>query len=179
MLGFLLRNTKGFRKSSTKIMLYNSFVRGVMEYCSVVWRPHYATHMLRLERVQKRFVWHLAFSEGKSKRLPSYKVRLCHFRMQSLSMRRDITDALFLYKLLRNKIDCPGLLKLIRFHAPSRYPRNKITPLCPPLRKSVLGANSPIPRLCRVLNGRSDLVDVHHDNINKFLRAFVNNLMAI
>lgn len=175
MLGFLLRNTKGFRKSSTKIMLYNSLVRSVMEYCSVVWRPHYATHMLRLERVQKRFVWHLAFSEGRSKRLPSYKARLCHFRMQPLTLRRDIIDVLFVYKLLRNKIDCPNLLGLIRFHAPSRYPRNKITPLCPPLRKSVLGANSPIPRLSKILNSRSDLVDVHQDNINKFIRHFVNN----
>lgn len=175
MLGFLLRNTKGFRKSSTKIMLYNSLVRSVMEYCSVVWRPHYATHMLRLERVQKRFVWHLAFSEGRSKRLPSYKARLCHFRMQPLTLRRDIIDVLFVYKLLRNKIDCPNLLGLIKFHAPSRYPRNKITPLCPPLRKSVLGANSPIPRLSKILNSRSDLVDVHQDNINKFIRHFVNN----
>lgn len=175
ILGFLLRNTKGFRKSSTKKMLYYSLVRSVMEYCSVVWRPHYATHMLRLERVQKRFVWHLAFSEGKSKRLPSYRARLCHFKMQSLSMRRDITDALFVYKLLHNKIDCPSLVKLIRFRAPSRYPRNKITPLCPPLRKSVLGANSPIPRLCKIINDRSDIVDVHHDSINNFLRAFVNN----
>lgn len=53
-------------------MLYNSFVGSVLEYCSVIWRPHYATHMLHLERVQKRFMSHPAFCEGKPKSLPSY-----------------------------------------------------------------------------------------------------------
>lgn len=58
MLGFVLRNLTGFRHSKTKITLYNCLVRSVLEYCSTVWRPHYATHILRLERVQKPFLWH-------------------------------------------------------------------------------------------------------------------------
>lgn len=179
MLGFVLRNSKGFCKSSTKIMLYNSLVRSILEYSSIVWRPHYATHMLRLERIQKRFMWHLAFSEGKSKRLPSYKTRLHYFKMHSLSIRRNVTDGIFLYKLLRNKIDCPQLLSRVRFRAPARYPRSSITPLCPPLRRSVLGSNSPLPRLCRILNTCSDLIDIHHDSINNVYKVIVNTAKDI
>lgn len=175
MLGFVLRNSKGFKHVTTKIMLYNSLVRSVLEYCSVVWRPHYATHKLLLERVQKRFLWHLAFSRGKSKQLLSYNTRLKYFKMQSLTTRREVIDALFLYKLLRNKIDCPNLLSLIKFRAPARYPRYPITPLCPPLRKTVLGTNSPISRLCKTLNSCSDLTDIHHDSIGKFCKMIVEH----
>lgn len=174
MLGFIIRNTRSFRKSSIKIMLYNSLVRSILEYCSVVWRPHYATHMLRLERVQKRFVWHLAFCEGKYKQLPSYKTRMQHFKMHTLSTRRDVTDAIFLFKILRHKIKCSKLLGLVGFHAPCRYPRNIIMPLCPPQRRSVLGRNSPIPRLCGILNSCSDSVDLNQDSISKIVKVIVN-----
>lgn len=178
MLGFVLRNTKGFKNSATKVILYNSLVRSVLEYCSVVWRPHYATHSLRLERVQKRFLWHLAFSTGKAKQLPSYITRLRYFGMLSLATRRDIADSTFIYKLLTNKVDCPQLLSLIRFNAPSRYPKRAITPLCPPLRRTVLGANSPISRLCKILNSYSDLVDIQVDSKQKFLSTVVDFLKS-
>lgn len=174
MLGFILRNTKGFH-TKTKIMLYYSLVRSILEYCSVVWRPHYATHTFRLERVQKRFLWHLAFCEGRSKRLPSYRMRLHEYKMRTLSTRRDLIDAVFLYKLLRHKIDCPQLLSLIRIRVPSRYPRTAITPFCLPLRRTVLGANSPIPRLCRILNYYSDLVDIYQDSTSRLCQVIVDN----
>lgn len=152
MLGFVIRNSREF-KSGTKILLYNSLVRSTLDYCSVVFRPHYADHILRIERVQKRFLWHLAYSTGKAKLLESYTSRLQYFRMHSLSSCREAYDALFLFKLIRNQIDCPDLLSVLRFRAPSRYPRQPITPLCPPLRRTVLGANHVIPRLCRTMNG--------------------------
>lgn len=78
MLGFVIRNSREF-KSGTKILLYNSLVRSTLDYCSVVWRPHYADHILRIERVQKRFLWHLAYSTGKAKLLKSYTSRLQYF----------------------------------------------------------------------------------------------------
>jgi hypothetical protein len=52
-LGFVLRNIKTLRSYKTKILVYNHLVRSILEYCCVVWRPHYATHSLRLERIQK------------------------------------------------------------------------------------------------------------------------------
>lgn len=176
MLGFVIRNVAGFRRSSTKILLYNCIVRNVLEYCSTVWRPHYATHNLRLERIQKRFLWHLAFSSGVAKKKRSYEARLAHFKIISLERRRKITDAVFLYKLLRCKIDCPQLLSKFKFRVPARYPRAPITPLHPPLRRTVLGASSIIPRLCKLLNSYSDLVDVHSDSLGKFHKITFNTV---
>lgn len=171
MLGFVIRNTKTFRRSKTKILLYNSYVRSMTEYCSVVWRPHYSTHSLRIERVQKRFLQHLSFSAGIAKKKASYNKRLKHFGIESLELRRRLADAIFLYKLVRNKIDCPQLLDQFYFRAPSRMPRKPITPLCPPLRRTVFGSNSPIPRLCKILNACCRETDIHFDPIVRFKRT--------
>lgn len=176
MLGFILRACKSFKKNTTKIMLFNSLVRSILEYCSVVWRPHYATHSLRLERVQKRFLWHLAFSNGVAKKIRSYKRRMEHFRMKSLANRRHVNDAIFAGKIFANKIDCPQLLALFRLRVPSRRPRNSITPLCPPRRKSVFGSNSPCARLCKIINSCSDKLDLHHDTLNNMKKVFLTFL---
>lgn len=171
-LGFVMRSTKSFRRSATKILLYNSLTRSILEYCSVVWRPHYATHSLRLERIQKRFTRHLAFqARVMAKRSISYQRKLQYFKMDSLEDRRTLLDATFLYKLVNHKIDCPQLLTLLNFRAPSRFPRNAITPLYAPPRRSVSGTNSPICRLCKIANGCCDKVDMHYDPLNKFIKS--------
>lgn len=97
MLGFIIRNGKVFRKSQTKKLLYNTLVRSVLEYCSVVWQPHYATHNLRIERIQKRFMWSLVRSSKLAKRSISYKERLDHFGISSLQTRRDMMDLQFVF----------------------------------------------------------------------------------
>lgn len=178
MLGFMLRNSKGFRDNRTKILLYNSLVRSIIEYCSVVWRPHYANQALRLERCQKRFVWHLAFLNGIAKKIRSYKCRLERFNMKTLQHRTRINEAMFASKILQHQIDCPRLLALIRFNVPSRIPRKPITPLCPPLRKTVLGANSPCARLSRVVNSLSDSIDFHFDS-EPTKKRILSNIISI
>lgn len=174
MLGFVIRNVAGFKRKRTKILLYNCIVRSILEYCSTIWRPHYSTHILRLERIQKRFLWHLAYADGKAKRIRSYESRLSYFKMVSLEKRRTIIDSSFVFKLLRGKLDCPLLLSKFRFRAPARIPRAPITPLHPPPRRTVLGANSVVPRLSKLLNGSSDLIDVNFDSYAKFHRTILS-----
>lgn len=164
-LGFVLRNTKDFKNPMTKKILYNSFVRSILEYGSIVWRPHYATHSLRLERVQKRFVGNLIFAAGAAKRLRSYNMRLRKLKMVSLETRRDLLDLTFLHKLFNNKIDCPQLLTMFKFTIPRRYPRNKIIALLsPPIRRTKLGHNSPVSRLSKLHNEFSSTVDIFSDS---------------
>ncbi|KAI8438347.1 hypothetical protein MSG28_010913 [Choristoneura fumiferana] len=97
VLGFVIRNTKSFKSSKSKILVYNSLVRSILEYCSVVWRPHYATHSLRLERIQKRFLRHMAY-HGRikylAKRRTSYRRKLKYFNMDSLETRRVILNVI-------------------------------------------------------------------------------------
>lgn len=175
-LGFVIRNTKDFKNTPTKILLYNSFVRSILEYCCVVWRPHYATHTLRLERVQKRFLWHLSFSLRKNKELQSYNARLCYFNIDPLVMRMDRYDVVFIYKLLRGNIDSPTLLQHLRFRAPSRMPRSSIPPFCPPLRRTVLGVNSPVSRLSKMVNRLSQSIDLNFDSRGMFYKTVTDLL---
>lgn len=173
MLGFVLRSAKLLRNIKTKILLYNCLVRSILEYCVVVWRPHYATHSLRIERIQKRFVRHLVYSAGieKNNKRISYKDSLSYFNIRSLEDRREIIDLLFVSKIINSKIDCPQLLSKFNFRIPRRYPRHKITPLVVPLRKTVFGSNSPISRMCKVVNKYSDLFDICYDPPSKLHRA--------
>jgi hypothetical protein len=100
MLGFVIRNTKVFKNNETKILLYNSLVRSILEYCTVVRRPHFATHTLRLERLQKRFVSNLAYRNGIHKKIRSYEKRMHYFKIISLENRRNLLDLFFCFQNL-------------------------------------------------------------------------------
>ncbi|XP_037870363.1 uncharacterized protein LOC119629248 [Bombyx mori] len=117
-LGFVLRNSRDFTRPETKILLYNSYVRSTLEYCSVTWNPFYDVYKKKLERVQKRFLWHLAFSCNVAKTIQSYPARLKYFHMSSLSERRRTLDLLFLHKLVNEEYDAPDLLSLLNFNVP-------------------------------------------------------------
>lgn len=69
------------------------------ENWSIIWHPHYATHMLRTERVQKHFVSNLTFGAGSAKRIRSYKMRLKKFTQVSPENYRDLLNLRFLDKL--------------------------------------------------------------------------------
>jgi hypothetical protein len=172
MLGLVIRNGRAFKNPQTKITLYLSIVRSILEYASVIWRPHYAVHMLRIERIQKRFMWHLTYSQGLTKQLRSYTERLKYFKIPSVSERFEFIDFNFVQKIINNKIDCPQLLEKINFRVPRKYPRKTITPLCPPFYRTVLGANSAIPRLCRIANHHSTHTDLFNVKIRNVKQAF-------
>ncbi|CAH2084629.1 unnamed protein product [Euphydryas editha] len=137
-LGFIIRNTKSFLKTETKVFLFNSLVRSLLEYCCVVWRPHYAVHSLRIERLQKRLLYHVAHSAGVAKRIKGYATRLDYFKIKTLESRRKILDLLLLSKILNGCINCPDLLSKFKLRVPARYPRNPINLLSPPSVKPYL-----------------------------------------
>ena len=166
-----MRSGKSFKNPNTKILLFNAYIRSNLEYCSVVWRPHYSTHSLRIERLQKRFVRHLAYTSGVAKVLGSYTERLRHFGMVTLEQRRDFLDALFLYKILNNHIDCPALLEQVRFRVPYRYPRQAIMTFSTPARRTVLGQNSPLYRMCKAHNKHCSSVDICSSTLYGFRKS--------
>lgn len=168
LLGFIIRNGRSFKRPQTKISLYNSLVRSIIEYGSVVWRPHYATHTLRIERIQKRFARHLAYSMGIPCKRTAYVAMLERFKMVSLEKRMDLTDLTFFYKVLRNLLDCPQLVEKFKFRVPSRVPRKPLQPISRPFRRTVHGSNSPISRMGRLYNQISGSVDVHSLSLAQF-----------
>lgn len=156
-LGFVLRNCRDFKKPATKIKIYTALVRSGLEYCSVVWNPHYDIYKKRLESIQKRFLWHLSYSCNLAKSLPSYEDRLRHFCLKSLENRRKQLDYMFLYKLINGYTDASHLLSQINIAVPRRMPRSlKYKPFFAKPARSNLGHHSPLNRMLRSYN------DIHN-----------------
>lgn len=171
ILGFVLRNTKEFKQVQTIILLYNSLVRSCLEYCCVVWNPHYKKYIERIEKIQKKFVKILAYRHN-TRSLKNYSDRLAHFNMTSLENRRRILDLSFLYKIVNGVLDCPQVLKEINFNVPSKKPRpGKYKPFFMRRTYSKLGRNSPLNRLCEQYNtliSTNHTIDIFGDTLTQF-----------
>ena len=96
------------------------------------------------------------------------KRRAKQFGMTSLVKRRDNIDLIFLFKILHSKIDCPQLLCQFNLNLPCKYPRHTIKMLRPPFRKTVSGSNSPVPRLCKILNNCDETIDITCTSLQNF-----------
>ncbi|CAK1604457.1 unnamed protein product [Parnassius mnemosyne] len=185
MLGFVLRNAKEFKKPSTKILLYLALVRSGLKYCSQVWSPHYEVHIKRIERIQKRFFWHLSYQSNKAKLLPSYKERLAYFKMTSLQGRRLFLGQLLFYKIINGLIDCPALLRSVNFNIPYKLPRRlRYVPFSPKGAKSSLGHHATMNRLQRQYNviSKSYNIDIFSDKPLKFRRKlgqFLESMVSV
>jgi hypothetical protein len=177
MLGFVLRNAKQFKRTSTKILLYKLLVRSGLEYCSQVWSPQYDVYIQRIERIQKRFLWHLSYQNNKAKQLPSYKDRLNYFRLSSLRERRLLLDQTFLYKIINGAVECPELLRLINLNVPHKLPRRvRYIPFSETGSKSNLGHHATMNRLQRQHNQlhKDCDIDIFCDTLGRFKRKIIN-----
>lgn len=174
MLGFVKRNTKGFQLPKTRIVLFNTLVRSRLEYASVAWNPLYTVHSQRVESIQRAFTKHLAFMSSKISHRCPYEQRLNFFKIKTLRDRRRSRDLIFLYKIVNGFIKCSDLVERIQYSVPSKLPRYPITrPLHIPFRKSNLGLNAPLLRMCTNYNRfcKSSDTDLHGVSLNKFRRS--------
>lgn len=178
-LGFVLRNTKNFKHPKTKIILYNALVRSHLEYCCQVWAPFYDVYKSRIERVQRWFLNSITYNMMKTGQLNSYDKRLKFFELETLYKRRQLSDLMFLYKIVHYKIDCPNLLEYLSISVPTRLPRHgTYKPFSIPLRRTRLGSNSPVARMTQLYNGLSRVtnIDIFGSNICNFKKSIYQHL---
>ena len=121
MLGFVKRVTKVFNDTKTLMMLYNSYIRSRLEYCSQIWNPSSRAKINKLERVQKKFLKHLSFKRRVMYNQLSYEELCCNFNIKTLQSRRSIADLSFLNKLVVNVINSPYLVSQVLLQVPNYY----------------------------------------------------------
>jgi len=85
---------------SSLITAFKVYVRPILEYCSVVWNPFLIKDINTIEAVQRMF----------TKRLPgmkhlTYHQRLVKLELESLELRRVLTDLLCVYKIIFGLVD--------------------------------------------------------------------------
>lgn len=146
--------------------------RTKLEYCYLVWYPHYSNQINAFESVQRTFLKFLAF-----KVIGIYPERgyphnelLSYFHLTSLEDRRFQNRMVFLYKLIHNQIDCPNLLSLLYFNTPTHSWRNFFTFYYSTPRTNIL-QKSPIFTICRNYNTMAHRVDI----FNCTLRSLISH----
>ena len=152
-LGFILRTAKPFDGLEVLHVLYCAFVRSRLEYCSLVWYPHYIQHQLAVERVQRRFLKYLTFKQTGTypARGVDYAALLLRHDIQSLQMRREIRSRTFLDRLVQGFIDCPSLLSSVMFHVP-RISSRAVAVYRTPSARTNVGIRAPIGHMTRNAN---------------------------
>jgi len=110
--GFLCRDITFLKKA------FVTYIRPLVEYCSVVWSPRLKKYIDVLERVQRKF----------SKRIPclsslTYKERLARLNLLPLELRRLHFDLIFYYKIFNNR-SALEIDQFFTFHTPLASSRN-------------------------------------------------------
>jgi len=83
--------------------LYKSMVLPHLEYCCIVWSPHYVKDKQMLEKVQHRYTRYI-FPHIKNL---SYKDRLSELRLWSLEERRNRVDIIEVFKMVTQLSSVP------------------------------------------------------------------------
>lgn len=177
--GFVIRQTKAFKQPEIPIMLFNCYVRSLLEYCSPVWNPYYDVHSKRIEALQSRFLYHLTYAKNKCRTLTSYDSRLKHFKAFNLSTRREVADIVFIFKIINGFIDSPDLLDKFKISVPLRgnRPLNKNTFALSNCRTNY-GRNAPVNRLCRAYNKYCQDLDIFSTSVTCIKKQFLVNLKS-
>jgi hypothetical protein len=174
MLGFLLRVSKPFQSTLVLKILYESLVRSILEFSSIIWNPTHITHSLKIERIQKRFLRYLYLKQyGYYPWLYPSAFLLGALGFNSLESRRNMLLGRHFFKLLNGIIHNRQVLKEFRFNAPCKFRdlRNRDL-FVPPVARTNMLSTAPISRAIYLLNrisGEIDLFNIKYTNLVEWL----------
>lgn len=161
-LGFVIRNTKELRKVESVKLLFSALVRSVLEYGSICWAPLYNLHIDNLEKVQRKAVKFLSYSQDRTypERGFPQEILLRRHCLLSLEHRRIIQSILFLHGNLNNLIQCPEIIQFIPYRVPARSTRCSDLFYLPKCNTNVL-ISSPIHSMINNFVTHISDVDIH------------------
>ena len=88
-----------FTSSSVKLLLFNTFIRSIAEYCSPVWFTHNKHESEAIKHVQRKFTKHLFTATTHT-----YGECLHELNILSLQARCNLIDACFFHKIVHGLI---------------------------------------------------------------------------
>ena len=173
MLCFIKRFSYNFNDPYTIKTLFISFVRPILEYCSIVWSPHQIIHAERIESIQKQFLLYALRKLGwRSFPLPSYAARCMLINIQTLKKRRDFSMICFINDIVSHRIDCNEILSHLNFYAPVRSLRTRNL-FYTNTHRTNYALNEPVSRIMKTYNNVCENIDVCMSK-NALKRIFYN-----
>lgn len=151
VMGFIKRNTSMFKSAICLRTLYFSLVRSILEYGAIIWHPYLARDLIRLERVQNRFLSYAAYLLNIEHPQHDYSLIRSKLNIPLLSTRRSEADFNFISSVLNGSLDVPEILSDIKLRVPSHNTRIHNIFHIPPHSTSY-GFNHPLHRMLRSLN---------------------------
>ena len=190
-LGFVIRSCHLFRDIKTMIVLYYALVRSKLEYASSVWHGRTVAQIESIEKVQKRFLRYIYYRKhGVYPHYDRHPVRTRdmqqEFNILSLQHRRDLADAILLYRLCNNLVESPSLLSSLNFHIPGRRTRQR--KLFSPSSVSPSRFLPPIDRLLNLYNTLTEHIDLDlfcmslgtfKKSVTEFLRELNSSVITL
>ena len=110
--GWIFRVFKS-RRPEIILLLYNTYVRPRLEYCSPLWSPYQKRHQYQIEAIQRTVTSRILGTEGLN-----YWERLKYLKIPSLQRRRERYQIIHIWKIAKSLI--PNDLNL-QFYNTSRY----------------------------------------------------------
>jgi len=176
MYGFVIRNSKYFNDIGCIRKLYVSYVRSILEYCSIIWSPYYINHSYHIEKVQNKFLRYIYYKKNGIYQLHIPKEDVMKtYNLKSLEDRRKAASIIFLYKLIHNLINDSVLLAHLNFHVPTYRTRNPVSFYVDNTRTNYY-SNSPIIVMCKNYDQVRDEIDIFDMNYSGF-KNNVNKLI--
>lgn len=177
ILGFVLRQSRDFSNINAIRALYDSLVKSHMEFNSGIWSPHEAKYSLMLERIQNKFTRFLYLKMyGVYPFYPLMYPSLFVLGMvgyNRLEVRRELALALYIFKLLRGRINNPDVLEMVSLCVPDRYVWRRHRPrlLAEPRARTNLLREAPLTRALRTLNKVATHSDLFICSCDEFTRV--------
>ena len=161
MLGFIKRFSHNFQDPYTLKTLYITYVRPILEYCSIVWAPYQSLHEQRIESVQKQFLLYaLRKLNWNTYPLPSYEARLQLIHIDTLTSRRSFAQLSFVNDIISQRVDSHVLLEKLNFRAPSRPLINRRQLFNINFYRTDYAKFQPVSQMMSVFNMNCEIVDV-------------------
>lgn len=175
-MGFLFRSLNKFKNVETYKLLYFTYVRSQLEYCTPVWNPYYANHSDTIEKVQRRFTKAL-FRKFRFIPEKHYAMRNLRLEILSLKERRSLTDEITLYKIYTSKLKTT-LFNTINLNNPVRTTRFNNNVFYLPTVTTNVECNSPMYRFQLQHDSLFRNIDLNEPSFDTFKRYAMHEIKS-